>query len=532
LEGVHTGKHYQVPVPSCWETYPGFENYRGTADYETTFEASGDIRLEFKGVSHMGRVFLDGKEVGSHYNAYTPFEIIVKDLAEGTHVLTVNVDNSFKKEYGLNRPNDYMSYGGISRAVLLESIPEVYISNVHVTPILTEEKWQAKVEIYCHNIGQDEKEITLDFKLHHTEYQSEVICASAGVSKVLDVILDFEDVEPWSLENPKLYEMTAILSMKGQQVDDYIDRTGFRIVSIKENRILFNGKPLRIKGFCRHEDHPHYGNALPFQAMTYDLNLMKDMGANSVRTAHYPNDELFLDLCDELGILVWEENHVRSASEEFMKNPYFEIQAEQVIEEMISKHYNHPSIYIWGIMNECASETEFGRECYVKQYDLIRSLDQSRPCSSASCKYEKDLCMDLPDVCSWNMYPYWYEDKTASQMVDEVYQWTQVNGGKGKPFMVTEVGAGAIYGYRSPEHDKWTEEFQAEALEKQLTEIMEYEDCMGIYIWQFCDIRVSREWFANRPRTKNNKGIVDELRRPKLSYGVVKKLFTDCPGYW
>lgn len=533
LEGEYKGRHYSVPVPGCWETYPGFENYRGTASYETSFEAEGNIRLEFKGVSHNGDVYVDGIKVASHYNAYTPFGVTIRDIQPGIHWLKVVVDNSFKPEYGLNRPNDYMSYGGISRGVLLETINEVFIEQIHVTPFCEGNIWKARVEIFCHNISDVQQEGELKFTLHQEAFQSGRLLMEPGISKVVDTVLSFKEIEPWCPETPKLYEVKAVLYQAGIPKDDYIDRTGFRTVKVQGDRILLNDKPIRIKGFCRHEDHPQYGNALPFQAIAYDLGLVKDMGGNSVRTAHYPNDELFLDLCDEMGILVWEEHHLRGGNETIMKNPYFEPQAEQVIEEMIAFHYNHPSIYIWGIMNECASETEFGRECYIKQYDLIRSLDRSRPCSSATCKYEKDICLDLPDVVSWNMYPYWYETKTAAEMIDEVYRWTQEKGhGAGKPFLITEIGAGAIYGFRSPNHDKWTEEYQAETIENQLSEVMSYERCMGLYIWQFCDNRVSREYADRRPRTRNNKGIVDEFRRHKLAYDVVKRLFTECPDYW
>lgn len=144
---------------------------------------------------------------------------------------------------------------------------------------------------------------------------------------------------------------------------------------------MLNGKKLRIKGVCRHEDHPDYGCALPYGAIYHDLVLIQQMGANSIRTVRYPNDEIFLDLCDEMGILVWEENHARGIEEEQMKHPLFEMQAENVIKEMIAAHYNHPSIFIWGILNECASETLFGRECYKKQFELIRQMDDTRPCT-------------------------------------------------------------------------------------------------------------------------------------------------------
>ena len=134
----------------------------------------------------------------------------------------------------------------------------------------------------------------------------------------------------------------------------------------------------RLKKMCI-RDSGMCGCAIPLQLMVQDLDLMRDMGANAVRTCHYPNDELFLDLCDERGVLVWEENHARGLDLEHMMNPNFDIQCENCIREMIENHYNHPSIVIWGILNECASETEEGRKKYAAQYAQIRRMDQSRP---------------------------------------------------------------------------------------------------------------------------------------------------------
>ncbi len=116
--------------------------------------------------------------------------------------------------------------------------------------------------------------------------------------------------------------------------------------------------------------------------------------------------------------------------------------------------------------------------------------------------------------------------------LEDLYQWVQTDTeGKGKPFLITETGAGAIYGYRTPAKVKWSEEYQAEALEQQITAVFEQEGCSGIYIWQFCDVRVCDSWFSIRPRTMNNKGIVDEYRRPKLSYEVVKRLYGSRGNY-
>lgn len=528
------GRTQKVMVPGCVENLPGMGNYRGWCSYETSFEAEGNIRLEFKGVSHYARVFVDDKEAVQHYGSYTPFSVCLKNLKEGEHLLKVLVDNDFRDEYALDMPNDYMSYGGISRGVLLEKIGDAYLQWVHVTPLRDEDgRWFADVVISCENLLDEPLLVSLKLKIADTVTTAKDQLLQPGENQVKLDRIPIPGVEAWSMENPALYMAEAVLLRDGVAADDWIDRIGFRTVEVKGKQVLLNGKAIRIKGFCRHEDHPQYGCALPAQAIAYDLQLIQDMGGNSVRTSHYPNDELFLDMCDEMGILVWEENHARGLDEEHMRNKYFEGQCEEVIRDMITVHYNHPSIYVWGILNECASETEYGRECYAAQYALIRSLDSSRLLSSASCKFNEDLCQDLPDICSWNIYPYWYEETSASQKVKELLTWLEKEGnGAGKPFLVTEVGAGGIYGFRDTAHDVWSEELQAEIVKKQLSEIFRCEDCMGMYIWQFCDVRVSRTyWAIRRPKSRNNKGIVDEFRRPKLAYESVKEVFGKYGNY-
>ncbi|BBF44889.1 beta-galactosidase [Lachnospiraceae bacterium KM106-2] len=525
-QGEFCGKHYSVATPSCWESYPDFTGYRGEGIYTTQFEAEGTIRLEMKGISHTATVYLDEREIAHHYNAYTKFDVIVPDLASGQHVLKIKADNRFSEESALHIPNDYMTYGGINRPVVLESLKRAYIDRVQVTPFFKEEQWHIAVNVYLKNISKTPITLAATIMAADQNFSWGNTLIPPASELCLSASLPFTNVESWIPDSPKLYEIIATLSQNGIPYDDLIDRFGFREIHTSGKEILLNGKPLRIKGICRHEDHPQFCCALPYSAIAADLALIKDLGANSVRTAHYPNDEIFLDLCDELGILVWEENHARGLSLDDMQNPNFEPQAEQVIREMIPAHYNHPSIYIWGILNECASDTEYGKACYEKQFNLIRELDSSRPTSFASCKFKTDLCFGLPDVVSYNIYPLWYHDTPVSDYIDDLYQWIQSETkGAGKPFLITEIGAGGLYGYRNPYHGKWTEEYQAEALEKQITAVLNYPACCGIYIWQFCDIRISEEWFHIRPRSMNNKGIVDEYRRRKLSYNVVKHLF-------
>ncbi len=534
-QGRLAGKSFMVATPSCWESYPDFGNYRGEGIYRTTFQAGGNLRLECKGVSHTATVFLDGQEIMRHYNAYTMFDTVIPNVPYGEHTLEIKADNRFSEDSALHIPNDYMSYGGVSRPVVLEQLADVYIKSVQVTPLWQDGSWQAKASLTVKNITDHSCSCDVSASIDtpetvRAEWAGETL--APGEEKLLQKNLFFSQVEPWSMEHPQLYRVNVVLTLDGELADDLTDRFGFRVVSTEGKRILLNGRAVRIKGFCRHEDHPQFGCALPYGAMAADLDLIRHLGANSVRTSHYPNDEVFLDLCDELGILVWEENHARGLSLENMKNPHFEEQAEQVIREMIPAHYNHPCIYIWGILNECASDTEYGKECYQKQLELIERLDRTRPRSFASCKFKTDICFGLPEVVSYNIYPKWYHETPPGEYLEDLYQWVQrETEGAGKPFLITEIGAGGIYGYRNPYHSKWTEEYQAETLAEQVSAVLEHEDCCGVYIWQFSDVRISEEWFGGRPRTMNNKGVVDEYRRRKLCYDRVKQIFEAYDNY-
>ena len=523
----------QVAIPSCWESYPGHRNYRGTAAYETAFFGKGNIRVVCKGVSHTADVFVDGEKIAHHYNAFTPFDGISKNANAGTHKLRIDVSNEHNQKSALHVPNDYYTYGGINRAVVIEEVSDVFIEWVHITPINTSGKWSVEINVKINNIGSVEHKSDLVTTINGQQCIFEQSTLAPNETAVLSAQAGFENVEIYEMENPKLYYAETVLYIDGEEEpkDDLIERFGFRTVEIDGKDLLLNGKKIRIKGFNRHEDHPHFGCAIPFHAMDYDLNLMKDLGANAVRTCHYPNDELFLDLCDERGIWVWEENHARGLSEADMQNENFRKQCKDCIDEMINSHYNHPSIFVWGILNECASETEYGKMCYAEQFKQIKTLDTSRPTSFASCKFYNDLCLGLQDFVSYNIYPRWYLDIPTEKYFDDLYEWVQTTEGANKPFLITEIGAGAIYGNRSINEAKWSEERQAAILSEQLHTVLSKEDCFGVFIWQFCDVRVADEWFASRPRTMNNKGIVDEYRRPKSAYSTVKSIFKAYEDY-
>lgn len=542
LEGLwdfrkEDGKQYKLPVPGCWEQHPDMLAYRGKGEYskKVYIDRTGNIRLEFKGVSHTADVYFDGVMIAHHYNAFTPFSAVVKNVEKGEHEIIVCVDNTFTEASALHIHNDYYTYGGITRPVALENISDVYVKYIHFTPYTKENKWYAKTEVVICNVSDNDIVTEINGNIENNK-MSQKVSVEKNSEKTVVFENEFLDVKPWSNKEANLYMLNIVVSVDGEEVDDLIERVGFRTVEVKGKYIYVNGERVRLKGFNRHEDYAIDGCAVTLQHIIQDMDLMQDMGVNALRTCHYPNDERMLDLCDERGIMVWEENHARGLTLEMMQNPNFERQCKDCIDEMIENHYNHPSIVIWGIMNECASETTEGREMYRKQFEQIKSLDKTRPTSFASCKYFEDLCFDLVDIVSMNVYSGWYTAEPVEIRMRKLIDWSRKVGGAGKPFFMTEFGAAAMYGYRDRSLCRWSEDYQAKLIGDTLEAYMNEDEISGVFIWQFADCRVTDEktneedkWWSTRARCHNNKGIVDEYRRPKMSYDVVKEKFEK---YW
>lgn len=517
----------KVRVPSAWETLPGLENYRGTAWYRTAVTARKNmaLRVVFGGVSHTATVYVDGKKVGGHYDAFTPWDIVLTGLSEGAHEMVVEVDNSFGDHSALHKENDYYTYGGITRPVSVQTVPHLFIERMHAIPVRTGKGWDLEVRIRLANHGRDSVRSTVALKILEVFEELATVTVRGGATREVRARIDGLDVAAWTPEKPVLYQLHALLLDGGRAVDDLMDRVGFRQVTVKGKKILLNGEPIRLRGFNRHEDHPQFGNALPLEAMVSDLEIMSDLGANFVRTSHYPNDHRFLDLCDEIGVLVWEEHHARNVP---FDHPAYKDQITRVTEEMIDCHWNHPSIIMWGCLNECDSVSRDGAREHARVLRLMKKLDPHRPVTFASNKGQREQVLAEVDIVSWNLYPAWYGGgpEAVEPRVRELLKWQhspKSRGGKGKPVIISEFGAGGIYGWRTPHATKWSEEYQAKALDEYLRVILNHPDISGAAVWQYCDIRITEGFWRDRPRTRNNKGVVDEYRRPKLAYEPVKK---------
>lgn len=522
---------YRLPVPGCWEMHPELLTYRGRGVYRRfiNVDEKTHLRFVFKGVSHTANIYWDGKQVTEHYNAYTAFSVVILDVEPGRHELKVYVDNSFNEKSSLHIPNDYYTYGGIIRPVVMERVSGAFIERIQFTSSLEGDIWQADVRVMISNVSAAAQTFRLKAELASVELNIEEITINPGSHATVTQRFSCPDVDAWSHDHPKLFSCKVQLFENGQTepIDDLIERVGFRTITTNHSQIQLNGEDIILKGFNRHEDHPMVGASFPLSLMVTDLDLMQDMGANCVRTSHYPNDERFLDLCDERGIFVWEENHARGLSLEQMQHHRFNEQCEAVNREMVEQHVNHPSIIIWGVLNECASHTEEGRLMYKQQLEQLRSLDASRPLTFASDKREKEMCFDLVDIVSLNVYPGWYKDEDPGVLCDQARGWADESGGAGKPMIMSEFGGDGYYGHRDPSRVKGTEERQADIIEANLEAYTSRPFVSGMLIWQFCDCRVTEGpgFLMSRAMTQNSKGIVDRYRRPKLAYSVVKAYF-------
>jgi beta-glucuronidase len=528
-----TRYRYRLPVPGAWESHPAFRAYRGLGAYRrrVMVRRSGPVRLTFKGVSHTAQVFWDGVPVGGHYNAYTPFDVFVTAEA-GSHRLEVLVDNRFSEASRLHLPNDYYTYGGLIRPVALAEVPPLHLDRLAFVPALREGGWQATLAATLRNVGDTTLTGWVRGELAGRPVLFDPLAVPAGGVATVRTHVAFDAVDAWSAERPALYLWTCRLWLSGEEgpIDDLTERVGFRTVGWQDGVLRVNGQPVRLRGFNRHEDHPTFGAALPYPLMAVDLSLMAEMGANAVRTSHYPNDERFLDLCDERGFYVFEENHARGFDLATMQQPRFQEQAMACNREMVTSHRNHPAIIVWGLLNECASDSDAGRALYAEQIAQIRAMDPSRPVTFASHHRERDRCLDLADIVSLNLYPLWYTDEDPKALLDAAVAWAARLGGPGKPLLITEFGADGFYGF----HDatwapKGSEDRQAAILAAQLAAFSADPRVAGAFIWQFADCRVTEGtgWLLSRAMTRNAKGVVDGFRRPKMAYDTVRRAW--CP---
>lgn len=518
----------RMAVPGCFDATPAYAGRRGLAAYRTRILLPDRTphELVLDGVHHWGRIFVEGKMVGEHVGGFTRFGVDIAGFEPGQKDLVVLVDNRMNYERCPLHLDyfDWYHFGGISRPAELHRLGYVWIDAVRVVT----EDYSARrlaIEIDWASAAPSPDKI-----------QVAVTCAGKTVRQTvepdeenagqIELKMELPGAALWSPEEPNLHELYVTLGE-----DDYRQRIGIRQVQCQGRQILINGKPVRLLGFNRHEAHPQFGHAVPEQIMLADLQQLRDMGCNFVRGSHYPQDARFLDLCDEMGMCVWNESIGWNQKVEHMTDERF-LRAQEVnIDEMIAASCNHASVIMWGLLNESPSNKPEARAGYERLIGRIRQLDPSRPVTYASSHPIDDICFDLVDIVSINQYPGWYHNTIADipAHIDKCLARVDGIGQGDKPFIMSEIGAAAIYGCRDMNEDRWTEQYQAKLLEATIRYLFFDNDrAIGLAIWQYCDGRSMPTLpspIMTRARGFNNKGVVDEYRRPKLAYEVVKRLF-------
>lgn len=518
----------KIAVPSVWNLESGLYEYEGTAWYSKEFYTKGGtLRFHFGAVMTECKVWLDGEYLGYHYGGFCEFEFISSDVSAGYHTLTLKVTNKFDEHSIPQAKVDWYHFGGIIRSVEVERLFGISVIANHLEYTLSDDLkslvGRFTIELFgAGDTGCDTVKISVGDALTAC-YE---VSVSKGERKTV-VLPDFEihNVALWDIFKPNLYSVKITTS-----TDDLFDRVGFRKIEPSENQILLNGKPVEIKGVNRHEEHPDFGFAFPLSRMKRDIDLILDMGCNAIRGSHYPNSREFVDYLDELGILFWSEIPIWGGgfSQEALGDKIVVERGLEMHREMVKHYYNHPSIIFWGMHNEILTYTEESLEMTKTYYDYLKREGGNRLVVYAVHQPLVDICTKYTDVLCLNMYFGWYSGgfEVWDKFIDEYVEYTKKCEVSDKPIIFSEFGAAALYGFHDSEMPKWSEEYQADLIKKELTLFKERKEICGSFIWQFCDIRTASEMGLTRARGFNNKGLLNENRRPKAAYYAAKEVYT------
>jgi len=514
----------RMAVPGCWDAKPEYFHYHGAGYYRRhiTLPRRSHALITFEGVSGRATVFFDGRKVGEHSGTFTPFETLVRNCPAGEHELVVRVDNDHSGLAVLPQyPCDWFHYGGIVRPVELALLGDVWIRGLRIAATFRGAMVQPRVELEIANLSRRARRemCTIELDGRPAAFPIEL---PAGATVRVERPLAAARLERWSPASPRLY--TVRVTCGG---DDLIDRTGFREVRARSGKIFLNGEPIKILGVCRHHETPDCGFAVPPALVLRDFEIIRDLGANAVR-CHYPIDALAMDLCDEMGLLFWEECPFYARWPEVVGHRRYLALAERTLEEMIRRDWNRPSVVIWSVLNESSTATLPGARAAARLVRKVRTLDDTRLVGYASNTALRDRGFRFLDVIGVNSYPGWYESRDFPDwpaMMTGLRRKLRREGLAGTPVLVTETGAAGLYGDRALETRKWSEDYQAENLRRSLEYLLSEDAVAGVFIWQLCDIRTANAYWTNRPGTFNNKGLLDRFRRPKQAYGLVRELY-------
>ncbi len=538
-----------MPVPACFDTMPDFYLRRGVGLYRRTFHLDRDVPaawLVVEGMGLVGSFAIDGRPIATSALPYSTLRLPTGPLAAGRHTVSAAIGNRFDEPLlTLARPYyDFYLYGGFYHGVSLEF-------DDRRLRVRTRDYRDGTVEIEAAGFAAGDFDAALLF-----DGENEVAATFRGGRATVKV----PDFKLWSPDEPNLHTVeleelpaerrgsaaTRHSSRVTRHCRGVSARFGIRAVEAREGRIWLNGKPVWLKGANRHDAHPTFGAATPDALMALDIQNLKALGCNFVRGAHYPQSRRFLDLCDENGLLVWEESLGWGNGQSYTDREGGEFAdarfaADQLAQTrlMVEKSFNHPSVIIFAFMNEFNSALPAGRAIAESLADAIRSYDAGRLVTFACNCSSTDICNDLTDIVSFNTYPGWIGSQPgdganlkrlmAENIADIVARHRAKWGGK--PIIVSEMGACGEYGRHDAAAAQWTEEFEAEYLADAIGAAAANPEIAGFTIWQLTDCRSYHRGGADircKPFAENLAGVFDGYRRPKIPVAAaVTRTFAD-----
>lgn len=545
-----------VSIPHCYNAVDIFDNrnvndglyivpeyYRGPSWYRKTFKLDKKLKgrklfIEFEGVSITAEVWVNGKFIGNHIGGYTGFKFDITDIIKfGTqNIIAVKVDNS----YNYNIPPhsaDYIMYGGIYRDARLIAVnPLMIADDIRITtPHVSRESASVNVKLNIENNFQDDQSFKIVSNIVNENDEivsTKVVESSLPGNGIFSLEINHTEIsnpELWSPSLPYLYNIVTTVFQDGELVDEVKLPLGFRWFSFDpDNGFFLNGKHLFLKGANKHQDYFKLGIAVPDSLQVNDIKLLKEMGSNFIRLAHYPQDPSVLKACDELGLIVWEEIPIVNSvgGEEYTKN------AKNMIREMIHRDFNHPSVIMWGVTNESlmgfATEEATGKVYNLidELNSLVKELDSSRVSVSVHNHMKDVTIADITDVIGRNRYYGWYT-MPITLFKDEIERehrehpnWVTI---------ISEYGVGSKLGYHveNPVRFDFSEEYQLFYHEYYLKIITESPWISGALIWAGIDFG-SFTKNGNIPKV-NQKGVFDFRRKPKDLYYFYKSQWSDDP---
>lgn len=537
-------------------------NYIGDFWYERLVDLpklakDDELILRLGSVTHNAIVYVNGRELASHKGGFTPFEVVVPEDLYQDHQIRISVrannildystlpvgnyseerqeDGSMKKVVKENF--DFFNYAGIHRPVKLVVRPKTHISDITITSDLSDDLKTADLSIAVEtSAAVDAIQVTI------LDEERQV------VGQTNDGHVKLDCVHLWEVLDAYLYTARIEISVDGQIVDTYEEPFGVRSVHVADGQFFVNHKPVYFKGFGKHEDTFINGRGLNEAANLMDMNLLKEIGANSFRTSHYPYSEEMMRLADRMGILVIDEIPAVGLFQNFTASldltpkdmgtwTVMETKEahEQAIQELVKRDKNHPSVVMWVVANEPASHEAGAHDYFEPLVALYKELDpQKRPVTLVNILMatpDRDEVMDLVDVICLNRYYAWYVDhgdlaKGEAGLRKELLEWQSKF--PDKPILMTEYGADTLPGLHSMWDIPYTEEFQCDFYAMTHGVFDEIPNLVGEQVWNFADFETNLMIFRVQG---NHKGLFSRNRQPKQVVREFKKRWTAIPNY-